>query len=79
MFQFQAKAYAVAEPILAEVAATEEGPEGEGGNVVPPSGEDGRGAADQAPAPEDQTMCNIPIFITKIKLILRLNRQCKII
>ena len=60
--QLQAKADAIAEPILKEVApktTAEEGPVGggdqPGGTAVPPSGEDGRGAADGAPAPEDQT------------------------
>jgi hypothetical protein len=60
--QLQAKADAIAEPILKEVAlkpTAGEGPVGgggqPGGTAVPPSGEDGRGAADGAPAPEDQT------------------------
>ena len=63
VFQLQAKADAIAEPIIAEAvvsAAAEERPEGEGGHagrtVVPSSGEDGRGAADEAPTLEDQTM-----------------------
>ena len=60
-FQLQAKADAVAEPILAEAvapAAAEERPEGEdrqtGETIAPPSGEDGRRrAADEAPMLED--------------------------
>ena len=49
--QPQAKADAIAEPILTEVpptAAAEDGPGGEGANA-----EGGREAADRAPAPED--------------------------
>ena len=60
--QLQAKADAITEPIVTEVAPTaaaEEGPVGgggqSGGTAVPPSGEDGRGTADGAPAPEGQT------------------------
>ena len=65
VFQLQLKDDAVAESILAEAvahAAAEEGPGGEdrqggpGGAVVPPSGEDGRRAAEEAPMLEDQTM-----------------------
>ena len=50
--QPQAKADAIAEPILTEVpptAAAEDGPGGEGANA-----EGGREATDGAPAPEDQ-------------------------
>ena len=65
VFQLQVKADAVAESILVEAvahAAAEEGPGGEdrqggpGGAVVPPSGEDGRRAAEEAPMLEDQAI-----------------------
>ena len=62
VFQLQAKADAIAEPILAEAVesvAAEERPEGEGGHAggssVLPSGEHGRRDVDGAPAPKDQT------------------------
>ena len=48
--QLQAKADAIAEPILKEFVTAEEGPGGEGVN-----GESGRDATDGALAPEDRT------------------------
>ena len=48
--QLQAKADAIAEPILKEFVTAKEGPSGEGAN-----GESGRDATDGAPAPEDWT------------------------
>jgi hypothetical protein len=50
LFQLQAKADAIAEPILHEVVSAEERPGGEGAN-----GENGRDATDGAPAPEGRT------------------------